>query len=102
MGMKALITVIVISILIGAGIFLVDRQLNQTSGLKLPQAIQGMATQPLSQLSPTPTPKPTPPPIGPDSSLEEEVDKLTPPDFSADFDQLQQLLNWLNSTLRDY
>lgn len=89
---RGLTIVILLSILIGIGIFLVDRRLNQANNLQLPQAIQGISNIGTSQLSTTPTPKPTPPPIGPDSNLEEELDRLTPADFSAEFEHLRQQL----------
>jgi hypothetical protein len=48
-----------------------------------------------SIITQTPTPKPTPsyPPITKDTDLKEEVDKLTPPEYTEDFTNLKQQIN---------
>lgn len=42
------------------------------------------------QSSLSPSPKPTPSPIGQNSNLEDEINKLEPDDYPADFSRLKQ------------
>lgn len=92
MNTKTVLLVVIASITIGVVVFFVGQTVSQSS-FKFPPNIQQITSQSTNQLfSPTPIPKPTPPPIGPDSNLEEEISKLTPPDFSADFEQLRKQL----------
>lgn len=81
--MKSLIIVTLISVLIGFGIF---KLINN----KMVHPDQIVTKQESSNLAPTP--KPTLPPIDQNSNLEQEIDKLTPEDFSEDFNQLKDEL----------
>lgn len=81
--MKRLIIIVLISILIGSIIFkLTD---NKTSHVG-----QIVTKQESSNISPTSSPKPTLPPLNENSNLEEEINKLTPPDFSESINKLKE------------
>lgn len=84
MNFKIITLVIVFSVLIGLGIF----KLTNTKTVYPDQVI---IRQQSSNLAPTP--KPTLPPIDQNSNLEEELDKLTPPDFSENFENLKKSTN---------
>ena len=81
MNMKIIALVIIISILIGFGIFkLMDNKMPNT---------QQIDTNYSTNIYPSQTPKPALPPIDASSNLEEEINKLTPQDFSEDYKNLR-------------
>lgn len=84
MNFKIITLVIVFSVLIGFGIF-------KLTNNKTVHPDQVITKQQSSNLAPTP--KPTLEPIDQNSNLEEELDKLTPPDFSEDFESLKKSTN---------
>lgn len=83
MNLKIIVLVILISVLIGFGIF-------KLTNNKTIHPDQVITKQQSSNLAPTP--KPTLEPIDQNSNLEQEIDKLTPEDFSEDFNQLKDEL----------
>lgn len=88
MNKKTIILVIILSILIGIGIFVVDRLLNNKGGsglIKNATTISNVISKP-----PAPTPKPTLLPITPESNLTVEVDTLNPSDYSEEFKKLKE------------
>lgn len=91
MNKKTVLLVIILSVLIGIGIFFVDRLLNNKEGglIKSTQSISNLVSKP----SPTPTPKPTLPPITSESNLQQEVDNLIPSDYAEEFKKLKEGVN---------
>lgn len=87
MRLKSLIIVIIVSILIGVGIFFFTNQ--PSSSLETPKKSFFSLSKPVQ----TPTPKPTLPPLDENSNLTEELEKTTPPDFSEDIKHLKETLN---------
>lgn len=103
MNLKNILLVIIVSILIGVGIFY---------GMKLLSPSQSSNISPLIKLNPfrktetaptasadprvvypSPTPKPSLEPINESSNLEEEINKLTPKNYSEDFTELKEEIN---------
>ena len=88
MNIKLVLSIIVVSILIGIGIFTLLSWKDQSISSPISSKIFEEAPKAES----TPSPKPTLPPLDKDSNLEEEIDKLTPEDFSESFNTLKQEL----------
>lgn len=74
------------SIIIGMVIFLV------TTDLSTGQVKPAPIVQKLSQITqtPSPTPRPTPSPLDSNANLSDEIDKLSPADFSSEFKILRE------------
>lgn len=88
MNIKTLILVIIFSILVGVVIFFFTG--NKDSAIKN-IVTKGQNLQNISKASsPTPAPKIIFPPLTRDSNLREEIDKLTPADFSEDIQNLKE------------
>ena len=83
-NLKTLILIIILLILVGVTLIFVS---NFTHSNNLTTQQFTNQTVPL-----TPTPLPTLTPINENSNLKEEIKKLTPEDFSKDFDNLKQTL----------
>ena len=82
--MKSLIIVSIIAILIGFTLFKLTKD-------KMVHVDQIVTKKNISHNIPqTPTPSPTLPPIDQSSNLDEEINKLTPQDFSEDFKKLKE------------
>lgn len=79
---KKVFVVIIISIILG---FMIFKILNSNS-----PHVDKIVRPNISQSEKSPSPKPTLPPLNQNSSLEEELDKLTPPDSTNDFEKLRQ------------
>lgn len=80
-NLKILI-VFIVSVFVGLIIF-------KLTDNKIPHK-QQIVTNKNKALDITPTPKPTLPPLNVNSNLEEELEKLTPKDFSEDFKKLRE------------
>lgn len=78
---KKILILVILSVLLG--VFLLFKS-NLSSSKISPNLQSG------NVLIPTPTPTPTPPVFDKNSNLEEEIEKLTPEDFSDDFKTLKQ------------
>lgn len=87
---KTIILVIFLSFLIGLTYILFSPN-NKISNAKQFIFLKSLIQS--KNISPTPTPKPTPAPIKKDANLEEEVNKLTPKDYSEDFNTLRKEVN---------
>ncbi len=78
---KQIIIVVILSVVIGIGVYLYTKE--------------SSITNPISKFTtsqtdtPTPSFTPTPLPLNSTSNLEEELEKLTPRDFSEDFQNLR-------------
>ncbi len=84
MDIKTIILVIILSALIGVGIFAAGNILDKNS-----QAPVQSQTQSAPKVS-LPSPKASESPINENTNLKEEIDKLNPPDFSQDYSKLKQ------------
>lgn len=87
MNSKTLILVIILSVLIGIVIFLLTSFPFGGKASLLNVSVSN------SNATVSPTPEPTLPPLTPDSNLSEELNKITPPDFEEEFENLRGSLN---------
>lgn len=91
MNMKTLVLVIIFSVLVGVTIFFVTG--NKNSAIKNIVTKDQNLQNNTQQSSPTPKPKITFPPLTKDSNLEEELEKITPEDFSESIKKLRENTN---------
>ncbi len=90
MSIKSIIAVIVVSVLIGIGIFAYTgksantKATNTTAPREIPSTTETVAT---------PTPLPSQPPIDKNTDLEAEISNQSSPDFSADYTKLKEEVN---------
>lgn len=89
---KTLFLVIILSVVIGTGIFLVDQILFRKSTPLIQSALTFSNFTKKPTPSPSPTPKPTLPPLTENSNLEEELNILAPSDYQEDFKNLKNSL----------
>lgn len=80
---KKILILVILAVLLG--VFLLFKS-NLSSSKISPNLQSGNVLIP----TPTPTPTPTPPVFDKNSNLEEEIEKLTPEDFSEDFKLLKE------------
>ncbi|MBI2022399.1 hypothetical protein HYS97_00925 [Candidatus Daviesbacteria bacterium] len=85
MSFKSLVLVIIFSALIGVVIFLL---IGKGDG----KIIQPLTNSSQASKPEVPTPKPTLPPLDENSNLEQEINKLDPPNFSEDIENLRNEL----------
>jgi hypothetical protein len=85
---KNLILVVIGGVIIGLGIFFGEKALKGNSDIAVVRHQKNVAESEYSS-TPVPTSKPTPEPLNESSNLGEEINKLTPPDFSEDFKELK-------------
>lgn len=90
MNSKTIILVIILSIIIGTGIFLLDQVLNKKNSPLIQSAFT--VTDITKKATPSPTPKPTLQPLTESSNLEEELNKLNPSDYQEEFKNLKNSL----------
>lgn len=93
MKIKPVIGVIVISVLVGVGIFLMTKDSKEVKLFsnqvlrEVPKEVgEGMSDE---SWYPSTAPRPTLPPLNKDSNLVEETEKLEPKDYSEDFKVLR-------------
>ncbi len=87
MRIKTFILVIILSIFLGVVIFIIGNKKFHVEQIVTPKlSAKSNDTTP----TPTSTPFPTNPPLPENASLLEETKKLTPDDFSKDFDKLKE------------
>ena len=77
---------LIICVLIGIFIYITT----QNKSISSPLANKIFQQKPKGEV--TPSPKPTLPPLDKNSNLEEEINKLTPENFSESFNNLKQEL----------
>lgn len=87
MDKKTIILVIIFSALVGVTIFFISRLYQNQSSFAGNSSLSKILS------TPSPTPKPTLPPVDANTNLQEEIGKLTPPDFSSDYEKLKQQAN---------
>lgn len=96
MKMRTVVAVIILSVLIGIGIYFLTR--NSSSNNLFTNPVKkssitneaGASGEQSSSWYPSTTPRPTPPPLDKNSNLSEEVEKLDPVDYSGDFKTLRE------------
>lgn len=91
MSFKTIILVVLVSFFIGAIIFLLT--FNKKFHVEQIVKLNPLTLNRSKNISPTPTPKPTAASIKEGANLEEEVNKLTPEDFSEDFNNLKEFMD---------
>lgn len=92
MDIKTIILVIILSAIVG---FMIFFGVKFFSGNNIASSNFQSSSLSKSSLKPTakPTPVPTYLPLDSNSNLGDEVNKLTPPDFSNDYKQLKDAVN---------
>lgn len=97
MNLKYVFAVIIIAILIGVGIVWLEKNYQSKSLTSITNSFANNI--PINKSTPTPiptsTPLPTLTPITSSSDLNQEIQTLTPPDFSSDFVNLKTEINSL-------
>ncbi len=96
MKIRTIVAVIVISILIGFGIFYFSKGGSSSALSKTTATFNQQTTStnspPVDSTNsyyPSSTPRPTHPPLDKSSDLEAEAEKLDPQDYSTDFENLR-------------
>jgi hypothetical protein len=85
---KNLILVIVGGVVIGVGVFYGEKTLRGSLGTNIVRHQENIAGSEINSI-PTPTVKPAAEPLNENTNLGEEIERLTPPDFSEDFQKLK-------------
>ncbi len=91
MNSKTIILVIILSVIVGTGIFFADKIIKRKESPLIKTALNFSN---VNNPTPTPssTPKPTLPPLTEKADLEEELNKLSPSDYSNEFKVLKESL----------
>lgn len=90
MNIKFVSLIVVVSLLIGAGIFFLSRNDDSEATSESDETENQVSN---IKLSPSPSPTPTPKPIDKTTDLKAEMENLTVPDFSNDYVRLKEEVN---------
>lgn len=91
MKFTTVLLVIILSLIMGLGIFLADQIINKRNSELIKAAVSITdLTKKAPTPSPSPTPKPTLPPLTESSDLKQELQKTIPSDFQSEFNNLKK------------